>query len=64
MAGVTAQRQEPPGEYLRCMFETGTDPNTAKLLYMLLQDLAVKAAKPGTSTHTETCRPENTLEGL
>lgn len=54
---------EREAEYLQCMIEAGTDPHTAKLLYVLLQDLAVKADKTGTSTHTETCRPKNTLEG-
>ena len=60
MTGL-ATRQEPPGEYLRCMIEAGTDPNTASLLYMLLQDCVMTAAKPGTSTHTEeTCRQKTT----
>lgn len=64
MAAGLATRQEPPGEYMRCMIEAGTDPDTARLLYRFLQDCVMTAAKPGTSTHTtETCRPKNTLEG-
>lgn len=63
MAAGLATRREPPGEYMRCMIEAGTAPNTAKLLYMLLQDLAVKADKTGTSIYMKTCRPKNTLEG-
>lgn len=57
---IKLKQQARQGEYLRRMVEAGVEPNTAKLLYMLLQDCVMTAAKPGTSTHTETCRPKTT----
>lgn len=45
MAGMTAQKREQYGEYMRCMIEAGTDPNTARLLYRFLQDCVMTAVK-------------------
>lgn len=45
MVSGLATRQEPPGEYLRCMIEAGTDPDTARLLYRFLQDCVMTAVK-------------------
>lgn len=59
---ITLKQQARQGEYLRRMVEAGVEPNTARLLYMLLQDCVATAARPGTSTHTETCRQKTTIE--